>query len=62
MKRLWLIVLLLAAANALFWAWAHGYLQALGWAPERVREPERLEQQINPDALRVLPREEAGRE
>lgn len=57
MKRLWLAVLLLAAANALFWAWAQGHLQVFGWAPERVREPERLEQQINPDALRVLPRE-----
>ena len=57
MKRLWLTVLLLAAANAFYWAWSHDHLQALGWGPERVREPERLEQQVKPEVMQVLPKE-----
>ena len=57
MKRLWLTALLLAAVNALYWAWSQDHLQALGWGPERVRESERLEQQVKPEAMQVLPRE-----
>jgi len=58
----WVLWGLLVLANALFWAWSQGHLQAFGWAPERLREPERLEQQVNPEALRVVPREGTGQE
>jgi hypothetical protein len=54
-----LLVLLLLLANGAYFAWAQGHLQALGMGPAQQREPQRLEQQIRPDTIRVLPREEA---
>lgn len=47
---IWLLVL----ANAGYFAWTQGYLAPLGLAPQEAREPERLEAQIKPEALRLL--------
>lgn len=49
-----LIVLLLVLANAGYYAWSHGYLAAYGFAPISQNEPQRLAQQIKPEALRIL--------
>ncbi len=56
-----LIVLLLLLANSGYYAWAHGYLLAWGVGPAQQAEPQRLEQQIRPEALRVLTGEELRR-
>ena len=45
------LVLLLLAANGLFFAWSRGWL---GDAGAGEREPERIARQVNPDAVRVL--------
>lgn len=51
----WLVLALLLA-NALFWAWSQGWLGALfGAAPGAQREPWRLQQQVRPETVRVLP-------
>ncbi len=46
----------LIGANLLFYAWTQGWLGALAPAPPGLqgREPERLEQQVRPEALTVL--------
>lgn len=54
-----LAVLLLLLGNALFYAWSHGHLRALGLAPVQQSEPQRLQQQIRPEAVRILRAEEA---
>jgi len=54
-----LIVLLLMLLNMGYFAWSEGWLRAYGWAPVQQREPERLAQQINPQALTVLPQSAA---
>lgn len=56
-----LIVLLLLLANGGYYAWAHGYLLAWGVGPAQQAEPQRLGQQIRPDAVRVLQGEELRR-
>jgi hypothetical protein len=56
-----LIVLILALANAACFAWSQGLLASWGIAPAQQSEPQRLEQQIKPQALRVLPTDEARR-
>lgn len=56
-----LLVLLLILANGGYFAWSHGLLRAYGFAPVRQTEPERLGQQIQPDALRIVPEGEAVR-
>jgi len=48
------LVALLLLANLAFWAWSAGALQAIGLAPVSERDPERLAQQVNPEAVRVL--------
>ena len=48
------LVLALIFANGLFYAWSQGYLKAYGFAPAAQTEPHRLEQQIRPDAIKVL--------
>jgi hypothetical protein len=55
------IVILLIAANGLYFAWSQGHLSALGWAPAHVNEPERVTSQIKPEALTVLSAKEAKR-
>ncbi len=45
--------MLLVLANALYFAWSRGYLAAYGFAPVTQSEPQRLAQQIRPEAMRV---------
>jgi len=49
-----LFVLLLILANGVYFAWSEGMLRAYGFAPAQQREPQRLAQQIKPEAIRVL--------
>ena len=56
-----LTVLLLLLANAAYFAWAQGLLAPWGVAPAQQSEPQRLEQQIKPQSLRILDNEEARR-
>lgn len=49
-----LLVLLLVLLNALYYAWSHGMLSAYGFGPLHQNEPQRLAQQIRPDALLVV--------
>ena len=57
-----LAVLLLLLANGLYFAWAQGLLRPWGLgAPVDPSEPQRMERQLRPDALRVLPRQESRR-
>lgn len=56
-----LTVLLLLLANAAYFAWSQGLLALWGLAPAQQSEPQRLEQQIKPQALRILGSDEAGR-
>lgn len=56
-----LLVLLLLLANGTFFAWAQGLLLPLGTGPAQQAEPQRLAQQIRPEALRVVGAEEARR-
>jgi hypothetical protein len=54
-----LLVLLLLLANAAFYAWSHGALSALGLAPTQQSEPQRMQQQILPQSIRILRSDEA---
>ena len=54
-----LAVLLLVLANAAFFAWSQRLLAPWGFAPAQQSEPHRLQQQIKPQALRVLSADEA---
>ena len=56
-----LAVLALVLANAAYFAWAQGFLAAWGAAPAQQSEPQRLEQQLKPQSLRILPADEARR-
>lgn len=47
-------VLLLLLANGVYFAWSHSLLKAWGFGPTEVSEPQRLAQQIKPEAIRVL--------
>ncbi len=46
--------LLLLLLNALYWAWGEGWLLDYGFGPAPQREPQRLAQQIRPQALTIL--------
>jgi hypothetical protein len=59
MLRLALLALLLA--NAGYFAWSQGLLAAWGFAPAQQSEPHRLAQQIKPQTITVLSRDEARR-
>lgn len=48
------LVLLLVLANLAFFAWSQGYLRLLGVGPAPQSEPQRMAQQLRPQALRVL--------
>lgn len=56
-----LIVLVLLLANALFYAWSQGHLLAWGTGPTQQSEPQRVAQQVRPQAVQVLPPDELGR-
>lgn len=49
----WMVWVLLFA-NVLFFTWSHGYLQAYGFAPAAQNEPQRVQQQIRPEAITVI--------
>lgn len=53
-----IVFLLLVLGNAGYYLWSHGYLAGMGLAPELQSEPQRLQEQIRPDAL-VLQQPEA---
>jgi hypothetical protein len=55
------LVLLLLLANGAYFAWAGGHLASLGFAPAVQTEPQRLQAQIKPDAIRLLSATEAKR-
>lgn len=52
-----LLVLVLLLANAGYLAWSQQWLARWGLAPATESEPERLRQQIEPAALRLLPKQ-----
>jgi hypothetical protein len=54
-----IVFLLLLLGNAGYYLWSHGYLAGMGLAPELQSEPQRLQEQIRPDAL-VLQQPEAA--
>jgi hypothetical protein len=56
-----LFVLLLVLANGAYYAWTQGMLRPYGWAPVGQSEPQRLSQQIRPEAIRVLGADESRR-
>ncbi|WP_295852170.1 SPOR domain-containing protein [uncultured Xylophilus sp.] len=55
------LVLLLVLANGAYYAWSHGALGGWGAEPASQAEPQRIAQQIRPEALRVLTADEARR-
>lgn len=56
-----LVVLLLLLANGGYFAWSQGLLRSWGLAPVQQAEPQRLQQQIRPETLRLLSADEARR-
>lgn len=52
-----LLVLVLLLANALYFAWTQGLLASYGLAPASQAEPQRLAQQLRPEAMQLM---EAG--
>lgn len=48
------IVLALVLLNGVYFAWSHGHLQGLGFAPTAQTEPQRMAQQVRPQNLRLL--------
>ena len=55
------LVLLLLLANGAYFAWSQGYLRAQGLGPLLEGEPQRLAQQIQPEAVHLLTPEETRR-
>ena len=53
-KYITALAVVLVMANMLFWAWSHGGLRVFGWGPSDPREPQRVEEQLRPEALRLL--------
>ena len=49
-----LLVLILLLANGAYFAWSKGLLEPYGLAPASQSEPQRLAQQISPEAIRIL--------
>ena len=49
-----LFALTLIFANLLYFAWGNGLLRAAGFAPVSQSEPQRMAQQIQPEAVRLL--------
>ena len=54
-----MVVLVLVLLNSAYFAWSQGWLLGLGYGPTQQREPQRLNQQIRPEALRLVSPEEA---
>ena len=49
-----LLFLTLILANGAYFVWSQGMLRSYGFAPTSQHEPQRMEQQIKPEAFRVL--------
>ena len=49
-----IFALLLLLLNIVYFTWSQGMLADLGFAPAQQTEPQRIKQQINPDAVRLL--------
>jgi hypothetical protein len=49
-----LIVLVLLVLNLGYYTWGQGWLLAYGWGPDQQREPQRLAQQVHPEAVTIL--------
>ena len=56
-----LLVLFLVLANGAYYAWSHGLLRGYGFAPASHAEPQRVAQQLRPEAIRLLKPDEARR-
>lgn len=56
-----LIVLVLLLANGGYFAWSQGYLLPWGLGPAQQSEPQRLQQQVRPESVRILPPDELRR-
>lgn len=56
-----LLVLLLLLANGAYFAWSQGLLLPWGAGPAQQSEPQRMTQQIRPEALRIIKAEEVRR-
>ncbi len=56
-----LLVLVLALANAAYWAWSQDLLARYGVAPSVQSEPQRMTSQIRPEAIQLLTTDEARR-
>ena len=56
-----LIVLVLLLANGGYLAWSQGYLLPWGLGPAQQSEPQRLQQQVRPEAVRVIRADELRR-
>lgn len=52
LKLRWFILVLMIL-NAGFYVWREGVLQAWGFGPSTVREPERQHQQIHPENILI---------
>ena len=53
-KTIWRnLAVLLVLANLAFWLWSQGYLREEGMGPTSVQEPQRLKEQIEPQALTI---------
>jgi len=50
-----LLVLLLLLVNGVYFVWSHNLLRPYGFAPVQQSEPERMQRQIRPQAVRILP-------
>jgi len=48
------LVALLLVANLAYFAWTQGHLGNLGLQPQQTGEPQRLAQQVKPEAIRLL--------
>jgi hypothetical protein len=57
-----LFVLLMVLVNGLYFAWSHEWLRGYGFGPTPTTEPQRLERQIRPEAIRILSPQEARSE
>jgi hypothetical protein len=53
-----IFVLALVLINGVYFAWSQDLLRGLGFAPTQQTEPQRLGQQIRPEALRLLSAQE----
>jgi hypothetical protein len=49
-----LLVLVLLLANGIYFAWSQRYLEMYGLAPHTSNEPQRVAQQIKPEAVQLL--------